>query len=358
MKRSTEHRRAAKAALLFSAAMACATALAAAPGGNPLPEVIDQVQPKVVKVYGAGGFRGMEGYQSGLLISAEGHLLTVWSYVLDTEDITAVLWDGRRFAAKLIGADPGLEVAVLKIDAGNGVSGGLPHFDLAEAVRVADGSRVLAFSNLFGVAMGDEPASVQDGVVSVITTLSARRGIFETPYHGTVYIIDAITNNPGAAGGALVTRRGQLTAMLGKQLRNALNNTWLNYAIPIDQLRKSVDEIRAGKFVARREKEPEKKPARALKLAALGITLVPDVLERTPPYVDSVRAGSPAAAAGIRPDDLIVLLGDRLIQSCKSLLSELEYIDYEEQIKLTMIRGQDLLDVTLQASPEDRERTP
>ena len=45
--------------------------------------------------------------------------------------------------------------------------------------------------------------------------------------------------------------------------------------------------------------------------------LIPDVLERTPPYVDHVRPGSPADAADIRPDDLIVLLGDRLVQSAR-----------------------------------------
>ena len=47
--------------------------------------MIDQAQTKMVKIYGAGGFRGMEGYQSGFLISAEGHVLTALSYVLDTD---------------------------------------------------------------------------------------------------------------------------------------------------------------------------------------------------------------------------------------------------------------------------------
>ena len=89
----------------------------------------------------------------------------------------------------------------------------------------------------------------------------------------------------------------------------SLNNTWLNYAIPIDELRQSVEEIRAGKFVARRDAETEKKPQRSLTLASLGIELVPDVLERTPAYVDRVRPGSAAAKAGIRPDDLIELVG-------------------------------------------------
>ena len=60
---------------------------------------------------------------------------------------------------------------------------------------------MLALSNLFGVATGNEPASVQHGTVSVVTRLDARRGMFETPYHGPVYVLDLVTNNPGAAGG-------------------------------------------------------------------------------------------------------------------------------------------------------------
>jgi S1-C subfamily serine protease len=306
---------------------------------------IDQVQPKIVKIYGAGGLRGMEAYQTGVLISPDGYIVTAYSYVLDTDYITAVLSDGRRFQAALVGADPRLEIAVLRIEAA-----GLPCFDLAQAVTAPEGTRVLAFSNLFGVAVGDEPVSVQKGTIAAITKLDARRGVFETPYRGSVYVLDVTTNNPGAAGGALVTRRGRLVAVLGKELRNASNNTWLNYAVPIAELRQSVEDIRAGKFVVRREAETDKKPQRSLDLASLGIVLVPDVLDRTPPYVDHVRSGSPAAAAGVLPDDLVVLAGDHLIQSCKMLRADMEYIDYEDEIKLTVVRGRELRQFVLRSA--------
>lgn len=308
-------------------------------------DTIEQVQPKIVKIYGAGGFRGMEAYQSGMLVSPTGHILTAFSYVLDTDYITVVLADGRKFDAKLLGADPRLDVAVLKIEAAQ-----LPCFDLEKAVRAAEGTRVLAFCNLFGVAVGDEPVSVQKGTVSVVTRLDARRGVFETPYRGPVYVLDVTTNNPGAAGGALVTRGGDLAGMLGKELRNSLNNTWLNYAVPIDELRRSVADIRAGRFVAKRDPEPEKKPQQSINLAALGIVLVPDILDRTPPYIDRIQPGSPADKAGMRPDDLIVLAGDHLVQSCKILRADLEYIDYEDEIMLTVLRGQDLLRFSLRST--------
>jgi len=325
------------------------SAYAASAADPSLARVIDQAQTKIVKIYGAGGFRGMEGYQSGFLISAEGHVLTALSYVLDTDRITVTLNDGRHYDAKLLGGDPRLEVAVLKIEAAS-----LPHFDLAKAVPLTDGVRILALSNLFNVAMGDEPASVQSGTVSVLTRLEGRRGVFETPYHGPIYVLDVATNNPGASGGALLTLQGELAGMLGRELRNSLNNTWLSYAVPIDQLRQSVDEIEAGKFISLKELPPEKKPASPMEPGLLGISLVPDILERTPAYVDQVRPGTAAARAGIQPDDLILLVGNHLTQSCKALRKELEMIDRADAVKLTILRGQELVEVTVQAGPDDK----
>jgi serine protease Do len=310
---------------------------------TPLAPTIALVQPKIVKIRGAAGFEGLEAYQTGLLISPDGHILTVWSHVLDTDVITTTLSDGRRFEAKLLGADPRLDAAVLKIDAND-----LPAFNLQEAVEAQAGTRILALSNLFGVATGNEAASVQRGTIAVCTHLEARRGVFETPYRGPVYVLDVVTSNPGAAGGALVTRDGRLLGMLGKELRSSLNYTWLNYAMPIAELRKSVDEIRAGKFVARQEDPAAKRPAHSLDLPALGIVLVPDVVSRTPPYIDSVSPGSPAANAGLRPDDLVMLLDNRLIQSCKSLATDLGFVDRADRVKLTVLRDRDVLEFNLQ----------
>jgi len=316
----------------------------AGPRVPSLPDTIAMVQPKMVKIYGVGGPQGMEDYQSGFLISPEGHVLTAWSYVLDTDSIDVRLADGRKLAGKLLGADPRLEIAVLKVEAAD-----LPHFDLGRAVEVEAGERVLALSNAFGVAVGNEPASVQQGTVSLKTRLDARRGAFESPYRGPVYVLDMATNNPGAAGGALVTRRGELVAMLGKELRNALNNTWLNYAIPIGELRSSVEQIRAGKFVVRREEASAKKPARALTPELLGLVLVPDVVERTPPFVETTVPGSAAAAAGLRPDDLVVFVNERLVPSCKALRSELEWIPAVDPVTITVLRAQELVSVVLEA---------
>jgi serine protease Do len=228
----------------------------------------------------------------------------------------------------------------------------LPYFDLSRAEDVEEGTRVLAFSNMFNVASGNEPASVQHGVVSSKTRMDARRGTYRAPYRGPVYVLDMVTSNPGTAGGALVTRDGRLVGMLGKELTNARNNTWLNHAIPIGELRASVEEIRTGKFIAARRDDERKKPDRPLDVSLWGVVLAPDVVERTPPYVDQVRPGSPAEREGVRPDDLVVLLDDRPIQSCKSLAEELEYVDREDSVRLTLLRDGELLEVSLKAALE------
>lgn len=323
------------AAWLFASSQAFA--------GGSLAAVVEDVEPKIVKIYGAGGFRGLEAYQSGFLISADGHILTAWSYVLDTQYVGVTLDDGRKFDAKLLGADPRLEVAVLKIDAAD-----LPHFDLPRSQDVPIGSRVLAFSNLFGVATGNEPASVQHGIVAVKAPLEARRGAYETPYHGMAYILDAMTNNPGAQGGALTDRQGRLVGMLGKELRNSQTNTWLNYAIPIGELLLTVDAIQSGKFVPASSTDAAK-PKHALSLGLLGLVMIPDVLDRTPPFVERVMPDSPAAQAGLLADDLVVFVNNRLVQSCQAVVGEIDRIDRADKVKLTVIRGPQLIEFELAA---------
>lgn len=331
---------------MLVAAWLLAVAASASPASaqTSFAEVVASVQPKMVKIYGAGGLTGLEAYQSGFLVSGEGHILTVWSYVLDAEVVTVMLDDGRRFQAELLGMDPRLEIAVLKIDAAD-----VAHFNLDASVALEPGQRVLAFSNLFGVATGNEPTSVLHGSVAAKTELAARRGAFETNYRGPVYVVDAMTNNPGAAGGALTDRRGQIAGLLGKELRSSLSNTWLNYAIPVSELVSAFEDIRAGRSRPSVRAQDEKKPKEFHQLALLGIQLVPDFLQKTPPFIEGVRAGSPAAKAGLKPDDLVLFVNGRLVPSCKLLADELEYIDRIDQVQLTLQRGQELIEVSLTA---------
>lgn len=311
---------------------------------------IERVSQRVVKIFGAGGIRGLHAYSTGFLVSPEGHLVTVWSHVLDDQSVTVVLHDGRRMEGKIVAYEPQLDLAVLKIDGED-----LPWFDLDDAVTAPVGARVLAFSNMFKVAAGDEPVSVLHGVIAAKTRLSARKGSFETPYTGPVYVVDAITNNPGSGGGVLTTRDGSLVGMIGKELRNTQTNTWVNYAIPIGELKPVIAQIIAGKFVARSETSDEAANPRRYSAIDFGIVLVPDVLYRTPAFVDAVLADSPAARAGVQPNDLVLFVNDELVQSCRMLRDDLGRLEAGDLLKLVVRRGNLLVPVEL---PVEKKAEP
>ncbi len=311
---------------------------------------------KTVKLYGAGGVAGLDAYQSGFFISEEGQILTVWSTVLDLDTVIAVTSDGKRMEAKVVGIDPNLEIAVLstgkqttnyfdilppKPDPAKNKAAATPQLRVAQT-----GDRVLAFSNLFGIATGNEMSSLQKGVIMATTQLDARRGSFKSVYQGPIYVIDAMTNNPGAAGGALTDMQGNLLGILGKELRDARANTWLNYAIPIAQVNESVGRIIEGKSILKTA-DSRKAADRPLSLVDLGIALIPDVLAKTPAYIDLVQPNSPASAAKLASDDLVLFVNSVRITSQTALRNELKYIDQADEVTLLIQRGTTLKEVTL-----------
>lgn len=312
------------------------------PTDDPREDTISWAFRRVVKIYGAGGVRNLQGYGTGFLISPEGHIVTVWSHVLDADEVTIVLNDGRRFQGKLLGAEPQLDVAVIKLQ---NVNGELPHFDLSDLGDAGVGTRILGFSNMFKVATGDEPVSVMHGVIAAKTKLDARRGTFEVPYDGPVYIVDAITNNPGAAGGVITTRDGKLLGVIGKELRNAQSNTWVNYAIPVTELKEVIGQIITGNYIEREQKPDEDENPNRYQPLDFGLVLVPDVLYRTPAYVESVVPGSAAQKLGLKPDDLILFVNDELIQSSKVLQKELGVLEAGDTLRLIVRRNNKLISV-------------
>ena len=78
--------------------------------GQSVHSTIERVQQRIVKVFGAGGIRRLHSYSTGFVVSPAGHVATVWSHVLDTEELTVVLADGRKVTAKVMGAEPQLDL--------------------------------------------------------------------------------------------------------------------------------------------------------------------------------------------------------------------------------------------------------
>jgi S1-C subfamily serine protease len=359
--------------LRLPAAALLLTALAAGPAlaSDPFTEVADEVNQKLVKLFGSGGFRGIANYGTGILISPDGHILTVASPMLDTSELIVHLTDGRRMRAEVLVVEPELDLAVVRIkvegkkpDEPTGLD--LPHFDFVAAAKrppAGPGDWVLAFGNMYEIAMRDEPLTVQRGIVSAYTKLHGRRGIFDFPYTGDVYMIDAITNNPGAAGGALTDRKGNLLGVVGREVRNVLSDTWINYAIPLGakvEIRDGEKTVTLGvaEFVEKALKGQYKPVQKTKEVTGPGgyhgIVFVPDILERTPPYVEDVAPGSPAAKAGIKADDLVSFIDGEPISSIKVFHESIRRTRTGAKVRFEVRRGDNLqtVEVTLGEHPK------
>jgi serine protease Do len=329
---------------------------------RPFHETAADVNTKLAKVYGSGGYGGLPAYGSGIVISPKGHILTSANHLLDTPDLRVHIYDGRKFRAKVMVIEPQLDAAIIKIDAGNPDAENsldLPYFDAVKAAKAPlaqPGDWVLAFSNQFQIAVRDEPMSVQRGVIASYTKLHGRRGIFDFSFTREVYVLDAITNNPGAAGGALTTIKGELLGIIGKELRNTLSETWVNYAVPLQ----SVVEVKEGEKTVTKTmaeffelgmqgkwKPTEAPKPKEGKGGYDGIIFVPNVVERTPPFVDGVRPDSPAAKAGLQPDDLIVYMDGEPVSSIKGYLELLAKTFPGQTVKVEVRRGDKLISLDL-----------
>ncbi len=298
------------------------------------------VQPKLVKIYGAGGFGGLESYQSGFFITDQGHILTTWSTVLDVSTIRVVTSDGVRHDASIVGSDPTTELAIIKIELE-----GNEYFPIDEALNVSPGTRIYACSNLFNIAAGQEPFSIQKGVVMATTQLSARRGRLKTIYQGPILVLDAMTNNPGATGGVVIDLQGRAVGLLGKELRDEGAGIYMNFALPNSILASSVQRILSGEVVIAKRDAQMPKAQNPHSLVDLGITLVPDVLNKTPPYIDHVTDGSVAARSGLLANDLVLLINNQRVDSQKTLRELLATVNRNDNFVMLIQRGQELLQV-------------
>jgi serine protease Do len=280
--------------------------------------------------------------------------------MLDTQGLRVHLHDGRRLdGCKVLAIEPVLDLAIVKIPLDEKES--LPYYDLSEIAKkplAQPGDFVLAFSNQFQIAMRNEPMTVQRGVVAAFSKLQARRGVHEAPYTGDIYVVDMISNNPGAAGGALTTRKGELLGIVGKELKNSLTDTWINYSIPIQAkvdvqvAEEKKETLSLVKFVETVLDKGKWERVTVVKVTGAarsyhGIVLVPDVVDRTPPYVDTVASGSPAAQAGIRPDDLIVYINGEQVGHIKLFNEIISKYGPNSELAIEVRRGEKLQTVKM-----------
>ncbi|MDO8630760.1 MAG: S1C family serine protease [Phycisphaerales bacterium] len=357
--------------------------------GGGFDRAVETVLPRVVKLYGLG-VGTQAGYGSGVLVSADGLVLTVFSLLIDSDNIRAVTSDGTVYGADVVYRDPARQLALLRLKPAAGDAtlsgstsvgatlpgdhsgeksddaiGPLPYFDVTcvdsggqnesgdeEASCLGflkPGDWVVAAGNSFKVADGMEAVSVFHGVFSARMRLDARRKVKDFPYHGEVLAIDAITSNPGAPGSAVVDVEGRFVGMIGRVVISNRTHTHFNYAVPRevlwDSLREAADpSARAATRLTRRSKDDGESAA-----VDVGIRITRTGYRELPPFVERVRGGSPAERAGVQKDDLILSINNANVGEVREFDERWRMLKAGESIDLVIRRGRRIMNVRIES---------
>lgn len=276
---------------------------------------------------------------SGVILRADGLVVTNFHVIKDADEISVVLADRREFDAKLVRSDERVDLAVLKIDAGKEV---LPVLPLIDSDQLQVGDLVLAIGNPFGVGQ-----TVTQGIVSALARTNA--GI--TDYNFFVQTDAAI--NPGNSGGALVTMDGRLAGINTAIYSRSGGSIGIGFAIPANMVRTvlSDDAARNGKIV-RAWFGGSGQPVTQDVAASLGLARPSGVL------IADVHPESPAAQAGIRAGDVITAFNGNEVPDPEALRFRIATQPIGETANFTIVRrGQTVTaSAKLIAPPETPKR--
>ena len=290
--------------------------------------------------FGQGGKPHAEREQalgSGVIITPDGTILTNNHVIDGATDIKVQLSDKREFAAKLVGADPKSDVAVLKIEGKD-----LPTLPLGDSTQLNVGDLIFAIGDPFGVG---ETATM--GIVSA--TGRSQLGIED--YENFIQTDAAI--NPGNSGGAMIDIHGNLVGINTAILSHGGSggNEGVGFAIPMSMAKPVMDQILAHGKVIRgylgvhiQDFSPEL--AKSFNFNQSGGVLIGDV-----------SANTPAANAGLKKGDVIVKLNGQAESDSNDLRNTISQMSPGTQVKLDIWRDGKVqpFTVTLGELPKDKE---
>jgi len=331
-------------------------------GGLPLRSkkvdaAVERVQPAVVKIFGAKGFRGIYGYMTGLIVHKSGLVITRGSVTIEeTSAIKVHLHDGRRVTAEIVREDRDTKMVLLRLL--GGTKEVYPTATLGDSDKVRAGDFVMLVGNAYKVARGRERCAVNFGMVSARAKLDARLGLANFGYKGTVILHDAM-NNPGVYGGPLVDLEGQVIGISGRIVESRDTNHQVHYAIPSNTLKPFIEDTLKrpgasrifmrdpGKAAA--DMEPDEPGYHGIQVLRGGVN------RATPAYINRVVPDSPAAKAGLRPDDLVIKIDESRVKSWKSFRRIMRKYRDGETVKLTVKRGNDVKLFVFKLDKEPRQ---
>lgn len=338
-----------KASWLFLALLAATSPAFAAERSG---EVLAGAQLGMAKLYGAGQVAGLEGYQSGFFIEASpAVVVTVDSAVLDGSIVTVVDAYGERCEGRVVGRDAASGLAL--VECPDGVEAPAA-FEFADNVDARLSVRVWALSNCFGIAAGDEPVTVQRGRIAATVSMPTAsttdevRPTLGAPEPGTmVFLLDAVTSNPGAGGGVVIDEAGRLIGVLGAECRSPTTGAWLNYALPSAAAQEAVRRVRDQAGGGSTDRAALQRRPRDV-LNEIGLGLIPTITARTPAYVERIDADSPAGEAGCEPDDLVVAVDGATVGTVEAAgVAIARGLARDGEVELTLLRNDRLVTLTL-----------
>lgn len=254
---------------------------------------------------------------SGVIVdAAQGYVITNHHVIQRADQVVVTTRDRRRFNARLVGSDPGTDIALLKIDADNLKA--IPFGD-SDALRVGD--FVVAIGNPFGLGQ-----TATSGIVSAL----GRTGLNVEGYEDFIQTDASI--NPGNSGGALVNLRGELVGINTAIIAPSGGNVGIGFAVPSNMARRVMDqlirfgEVRRGWLgLTVQDLTPD--------LAkALGVSLTEGAV------VVEVAEGSPAEKAGLKPRDIITSINGRAMRTSSEVRNELGLTPVGERVEIRVLR--------------------
>ncbi|MBI3993028.1 MAG: DegQ family serine endoprotease [Candidatus Lambdaproteobacteria bacterium] len=273
------------------------------------------------------------GLGSGSIVDRKGLILTNNHVVESADKITVKLPDGRELPAKLIGADPATDLAVVKVDGDN-----LPVATLGNSDDLEVGESVIAIGNPFGLEQ-----TVTAGIVSA----KGRSQVGLTDYEDFIQTDASI--NPGNSGGPLVNLKGEIVGVNTAIYSRSGGNQGIGFAIPINMARSIMKDLIASGKVTRGFLGVVIQDVTQELASALGVDVNGGVL------ISNVGRDTPAAEAGVRQGDLIVSFNNRPTKSSNALRNAVAAIKPGTAVPVEVLReGKKMqFKVTVREQPED-----
>jgi Do/DeqQ family serine protease len=235
---------------------------------------------------------------SGVIVRADGLIVTNYHVVEDADEIMVVTADRREFRAHLVGGDQAADLALLGIDADR-----LPALPMGDSDALEVGDLVLAIGDPFGIGQ-----TVTSGIVSALARTAPGTDA------DLSFIQTDAAINPGNSGGALVTLDGALVGINTAIFTQSGGSVGIGFAIPVDLVKALIRSVDAGgKGLARAWLGATVQPVDADLARSLGLGRPEGVL------VDLVYPGGPAARAGIVKGDVILAVDGRPVEDPKAL---------------------------------------